>query len=62
MDAWHFELGQSVQITISGERGRIAGRAECADGGLNQYYVEYKAADGCAREGWFTADRLSPSV
>lgn len=41
------ELGQVVQVTISGEEGHIKGRAEYQND-ANQYYVHYLSADGRA--------------
>ena len=41
------ELGQVVQVTISGEEGHIKGRAEYQND-ANQYYVHYLSVDGRA--------------
>jgi hypothetical protein len=52
-----FELGQKVEITISGEQGSVYGRVEYAEE-VPQYLVKYKAADGRAVDGWFLANEL----
>ena len=46
------ELGIKVNVIISGEQGRIKGRAEYANQ-PNQYLVHYRSADGRATDGWF---------
>jgi hypothetical protein len=53
-----FELKQIVKIAESGETGTILGRAEYSTTPLNSYYIRYKAADGRAREEWWTEDAL----
>ena len=52
------ELGQAIQITISGEKGHVKGRAEYTTIN-NQYYIHYLAADGRGADGWFSEDELS---
>lgn len=54
------ELGQVVQVTISGEEGHIKGRAEYQND-ANQYYVHYLSADGHAVNAWFEEGELSPA-
>lgn len=54
------ELGQLVQVTISGEEGHIKGRAEYTNT-CNVYMVHYRAADGRAVCSWFDEDELSPT-
>lgn len=41
------ELGQVVQVTISGEKGHVKGLAEYANSS-NQYLIHYCTADGRA--------------
>jgi hypothetical protein len=52
-----FDLSQSVEIAVSGERGTVTGRAEYI-GSQPAYYVRYKDADGKAQECWWTEDAL----
>jgi hypothetical protein len=52
------ELGQAIQVTISGEKGNVKARAEYTDMS-NQYYIHYLAADGRGVNGWFSEDELS---
>ncbi|MDC9614901.1 hypothetical protein PSI19_13725 [Xenorhabdus khoisanae] len=52
------DLGQSVQVTISGEKGHIKARAEYTHG-VNQYLIHYLAADGWAVDAWFEEGELS---
>ncbi|MBW5406392.1 hypothetical protein ACISK3_07925 [Morganella morganii] len=54
------ELGQVVQVTISGEEGHIKARAEYHNG-PNQYLIHYLAADGRGTDGWFEEGELSPA-
>lgn len=58
-ESFLFELGEEVEIAISGERGRVVARAEY-EGGSDSYLVHYKAANGCATNGWFSSDVLEP--
>lgn len=53
-----FELNQTVTISISGEVGKVIGRAEYANS-EPAYFVRFKAADGRAVESWWTQDALS---
>ena len=52
-----FELGQEVEIGISGEQGYIKGRAEYTED-ADQYYVHYKAGDGRACFSWLSGTEL----
>ncbi|MEY0287979.1 hypothetical protein AB7303_15305 [Providencia rettgeri] len=54
------ELGQVVQVTISGEEGHVKGRAEYKNMD-NQYYIHYLTADGRGVDGWFDESELSPA-
>lgn len=56
--AWKFDLGEPVEIDISGERGTIIGRAEY-EATVPQYLVLLKAADGRAVTQWWEADFIS---
>lgn len=53
------ELGQVVQVTISGEEGHVKARAEYHNG-PNQYLIHYLAADGRGTHYWFEEGELSP--
>ncbi|EPL4404693.1 TPA: hypothetical protein ACGW2D_003757 [Morganella morganii] len=54
------ELGQVVQVTISGEEGHVKARAEYHNS-PNQYLIHYLAADGRGTDGWFEEGELSPA-
>ncbi|QCA04879.1 hypothetical protein [Pantoea vagans] len=54
------ELGQVVQVTVSGEEGHVKGRAEYANC-CNQYLIHYCAADGRAVDAWFEEGEISPA-
>lgn len=56
--AWKFELGEPVEIDVSGERGTVIGRAEY-EANAPQYFVLMKAADGRAVTQWWEADFIS---
>lgn len=51
------ELGQSVCIKASGEKGIIEGRAEYQEDS-NSYFIHYCAADGRATSSWFNESQL----
>ena len=53
-----FDLSQLVALNVSDEFGEVAARAQYAHG-ENQYYIHYKAADGCAKTEWFAEHQLS---
>lgn len=55
------QIGQVVQVTISGEEGHVKARAEY-NAGPNQYFIHYLAADGRAVDAWFEEGELSPAV
>ncbi|WP_387467645.1 hypothetical protein [Photorhabdus sp. RM323S] len=55
-----YKLGQAVKINISIEVGEIKGRAEYINH-INNYWISYRASDGCATEGWFDEDEISPA-
>ena len=54
------ELGQSVKVTISGEKGHVKARAEYVNC-RNQYLIHYLAADGRAVDSWFDENELTPA-
>ena len=56
------ELGDEVQIIVSGERGTIAAEARYLRSKHKSYLVEYLAADGRATEAWFFEDQISARV
>ena len=53
-----YQLQQSVEITASGEKGIVIGRAEYTHAEAS-YLVRYKCADGRAVEAWWTESSLS---
>ena len=55
-----YVLGQTVQVTISKEKGYIKARAEYKNIS-NQYLIHYLAADGRAVDAWFEEGDLSPT-
>ncbi|HGJ5858072.1 hypothetical protein [Arsenophonus nasoniae] len=55
------ELGQVVQVTISGEEGHIKGRAEYTNMSNKYYYLHLLTADGHAFDRWFDESDLSPA-
>lgn len=55
---FRFNLYETVEIGISGERGYIKGRAEYLTAS-QQYLVHYKSADGRAVEAWFGDEDLA---
>lgn len=58
--SFKFALEQVVQVSVSGEKGHVKGRAEYANMN-NQYYIHYQAADSRAVNGWFDENELSPA-
>ncbi|MEG0937927.1 MAG: hypothetical protein RSE32_03250 [Comamonas sp.] len=52
-----FNLGQLVQISISGEQGQVRARGDGVER-ANQYLVHYKTAQGEATEQWWCEDQL----
>lgn len=57
MEKLKFELGQSVTIAASGEKGEIIARAEYATAEPS-YYLRYRSADGRAVESWWGESAL----
>jgi len=51
-EKFKFALDQQVAITVSGETGKVQGRAEYTYS-ENTYYVHYKSADGRAVTAWW---------
>lgn len=52
-----FEIGQSVAIACSGERGIVIGRAQYQDDG-DGYFVRYCSAIGTAASSWWAESAL----
>lgn len=52
------ELGQAIQVTVSGEKGHVKGRAEYSRS-TNQYLIHYLTTDGRGIDSWFDEDELS---
>lgn len=55
---FRFDLYETVEIGISGERGYVKGCAEYLTAS-QQYLVHYKSADGRAVEAWFGDEDLA---
>jgi hypothetical protein len=55
---YQFEIGDQVNITVSGENGKVIGRAEY-DEEPPSYFVHYKTGDGRAVQSWWNAARLT---
>ena len=58
MSTFAFSLGQSVTIEMSGERGKVVGRAEYTNSEPT-YLVRYAAKDGVGREAWWAESALA---
>jgi len=54
------ELGQVVQVTVSGEEGHVNNRADYANC-CNQYLIYYCAAGGRALDAWFEEGEIKPA-
>lgn len=57
MNTFVFELNEAVRLEMSGEHGRVIGRAEYAHV-PPQYLVRYVAADGRQVEEWFDSTAI----
>ncbi|HBV8337116.1 TPA: hypothetical protein OL733_003933 [Citrobacter freundii] len=55
------ELGQVVEVSISGEEGHIKARAEYTNS-CNQYLIHYQTADGRASDAWFEEGEIQAAV
>lgn len=53
-----FELGDAVTLIVSGETGKVIGRAQY-DNMDDAYLIRYKTADGRATEQWWTQSALT---
>jgi len=52
MNKFKFDLGADVQISVSGEKGKITARAQYLES-INCYLIRYRASDGRAVESWW---------
>lgn len=52
-------FGTEVAINQSGETGVVTGFASHQRVKSKQFFVEYRANDGCYREAWFHGDQLT---
>jgi hypothetical protein len=52
-----FKIGAEVSLAMSGEKGKIIGKAEY-ESYPDSFMVRYVAADGRQCEGWFEAPAL----
>lgn len=57
MSEFAFQLNQSVRLTLSGETGKVVGRAQYTNC-QNTYRVRYKSADGRQVEVWHDEDAM----
>lgn len=58
MSNFDFDLGDSVFILASSEKGEVIGRAEYNNGAPNNYFLRYKSADGRAVEAWWEENAI----
>lgn len=56
-----YELGATVALSMSGERGKVIGRHEALDH-PSQYHVRYVASDGRQVTSWFWASEIAADV
>lgn len=61
MGSFKFDIGQAVELAMSGERGVVVVRAEY-DANERSYYVRYKAADGRQVESWWGQSALKAAA
>lgn len=54
---FEFEIGQGVQLAMSGEEGYVIGRAEYMES-VPSYFVRYRAGDGRQVEAWWSGASL----
>lgn len=52
-----FQIGNKVELIVSGETGVVIGKATYLEGGT-QHQVHYKDANGCAKTEWFYSGQL----
>lgn len=52
-----FKLGQKVKMKLSDEAGEVTGHAVYLENS-DSFFVRYKDAEGCQREGWWNAEAL----
>lgn len=52
-----FKIGDAVALAMSGESGKVIGKAEY-ESWPDSFMVRYVAADGRQCEGWFDAEAL----
>ena len=53
-----YELGEAVEITVSGETGIVTGRTDNINQD-DQFLIHYKANDGRAVSEWYYASQLA---
>lgn len=61
MSRFQFNLDEQVRFRVSGEEGKIIGRAEYSHMS-NSYMVEYKDASGRARVEWWIEHSLESTA
>jgi hypothetical protein len=55
---WDFDIGQPVEIIVTGETGIVAKRTESLNA-PDEYYIEYDKASGGTGRDWFRATALN---
>lgn len=58
MNQFAFDLGDEVELVLSGENGIVIGRAEYSED-TPSYLVRYKAADGRQTQCWWSAQSMT---
>lgn len=59
--SFKYELGINVIINVSGESGKVKGRAQYLNN-TDSYYIEYKTHLGVATNEWWDEDSISLAV
>ncbi|KVE34312.1 hypothetical protein [Burkholderia sp. TSV86] len=59
--SFEFNLGEEVEIDVSGEAGKVIGRAEYVNDG-NNYLIRYLDRDKHAVESWWKEDALKSKL
>ncbi|MBO6755693.1 MAG: hypothetical protein JJ902_05170 [Roseibium sp.] len=57
MSEFKFDLKATVMLTVSGEVGKVVGRAQYTNS-ADQYFIRYQTADLRAVESWWSEDAL----
>mgnify|MGYP006921286326 CR=1 FL=1 len=57
-DKPEFEMGATLRVKRSGEKGTVEAIAEYREGPKYRYWFMYTDGTGCARDAWFYASEL----